>query len=209
MLLQPIWDWLEADVLSLPVESGGPRPLFNPYREIDPAVDRPRADHIRRRTCAATWKLHPLARCAGDREAPGWRGCRFSGVPFTSEAQLSGGPPFCGSPLQPGRPAPCRGDGDGFLAGHAGILPSLSGVEQPAFSPPSTRTAALQPDPHSGGNPGWRRDAEAAGAEAQAGDRDRGERPNCTAVWGLRQSHPPPRPGRQNLEADAGDLARA
>lgn len=30
-------------------------------------------------------------------EAPGWRGCRFSGVPFTSEAQLEGGElPFQG-----------------------------------------------------------------------------------------------------------------
>jgi uracil-DNA glycosylase len=99
MLLQPIWEWLQGDVFSLPLQAGGPRPLFNPYRGIDPALDRPRADQIRRENlrryfeCFNRW---PEVLVIG--EAPGWRGCRFSGVPFTSEGQLNGKLPFCGSP---------------------------------------------------------------------------------------------------------------
>ena len=99
MLLQPIWDWLEADVLSLPVEIGCPRPLFNLYRQIDPGVDRSRANQIRRenlRRYLESFNLWPEMLVIG--EAPGWRGSRFSGVPFTSEAQLRGSLPFCGSP---------------------------------------------------------------------------------------------------------------
>jgi len=99
MLLQPIWDWLERDVFSLQVDSGGTSPLCNPYCGIDPAVDRPQSDLIRRENlrryleCFNQW---PDTLMIG--EAPGWRGCRFSGVPFTSEAQLNGGLPFHGRP---------------------------------------------------------------------------------------------------------------
>jgi len=99
MLLQTVWDWLEGEVFSLPVETGGSRPLFNPYHGINPAVDQPRADHIRRENLGRyleSFTLWPDWLVIG--EAPGWRGCRFSGVPFTSEVQLSGGLPFCGSP---------------------------------------------------------------------------------------------------------------
>jgi uracil-DNA glycosylase len=97
MLLLSVWEWLEAQVFSLPEVCAGPRPCFNPYQGFNPAVDRPGADHIRRENlrhyleCLEAW---PEVLVIG--EAPGWRGCRFSGVPFTSEAQLNGGLPFRG-----------------------------------------------------------------------------------------------------------------
>jgi uracil-DNA glycosylase len=98
MLLQPVWEWLEAQIFSLPAVSAGPRPCFNPYRGVNPAVDRPGADHIRRANLQqylASFKTWPETLVIG--EAPGWRGCRFSGVPFTSEAQLCSGLPFQGA----------------------------------------------------------------------------------------------------------------
>jgi uracil-DNA glycosylase len=100
MLLQPIWDWLEGDVLDLRVEHAGPRPLFNPYLDINPAVDRPGAIDIRRenlRGYLGTFTCWPEILVIG--EAPGWRGCRFSGVPFTSEAQLCQAQPGIGLPF--------------------------------------------------------------------------------------------------------------
>jgi uracil-DNA glycosylase len=99
MLLQSIWEWLEGNVFDLPAAISGSRPQFNPYRGVDPAVDRPRADGIRRENLQRylnSFTLWPEVLVIG--EAPGWRGCRFSGVPFTSEAQLIGGLPFCGAP---------------------------------------------------------------------------------------------------------------
>ena len=98
MLLLPVWEWLEAQVFSLPEVVAGPKPRFNPYRGVNPAVDRPGADRIRRANLQRyleSFQAWPEALVIG--EAPGWRGCRFSGVPFTSEAQLTGGLPFCGA----------------------------------------------------------------------------------------------------------------
>ena len=99
MLLQIIWEWLEGEVFNLSSEPAGPKPRFNPYRDVDPAVDRPHADRIRRenlRRYLESFTAWPEGLVLG--EAPGWRGCRFSGVPFTSEAQLGGELPFCGAP---------------------------------------------------------------------------------------------------------------
>ena len=63
--------------------------LFNQYRDADPALDIPNAPQTRRSNL-----LNYLAACP-DRpdllivaEAPGPHGCRFTGVPFTSEEQL-------------------------------------------------------------------------------------------------------------------------
>lgn len=99
MLLQPIWEWLEREVFSLPGTPAGPKPCFNPYLGVDPTVDRPDADRIRRenlRGYLESFTHWPEYLVIG--EAPGWRGCRFSGVPFTSEVQLSGELPFCAAP---------------------------------------------------------------------------------------------------------------
>ena len=72
--------------------------LFNPYRDVNPDLDRPDAAEIRRSNL-----LHYLAACSREpdvlliAEAPGPHGCRFSGVPFTSEEQLlSQALPFAG-----------------------------------------------------------------------------------------------------------------
>ncbi|MBI2486417.1 MAG: uracil-DNA glycosylase [Deltaproteobacteria bacterium] len=72
--------------------------LFNQYRDKDLSVDLSDADKIRKQN------LHNYLRSFSKRpsilvigEAPGPRGCRFSGVPFTSEAQLCNGElPFKG-----------------------------------------------------------------------------------------------------------------
>lgn len=97
MLVQPIWEWLQAQVFTLPALSAGGRPQFNPYRGVNPSVDWPDADRIRRenlRRYLQSFNSWPEVLVVG--EAPGWRGCRFSGVPFTSEAQLDGRLPFTG-----------------------------------------------------------------------------------------------------------------
>lgn len=63
--------------------------LFNPYSTRHPELDRPdavaiRRDNFRRYVTARTVKPEILLIA----EAPGPWGCRFSGVPITSEAQL-------------------------------------------------------------------------------------------------------------------------
>jgi uracil-DNA glycosylase len=97
MLLLPVWEWLEREVFNLPGATFEPGLCFNPYLGFDPSVDRPGADRIRRENLhryLESFNAWPEALVIG--EAPGWRGCRFSGVPFTSEAQLDGRLPFCG-----------------------------------------------------------------------------------------------------------------
>lgn len=66
--------------------------LYNFYRDSDPALDRPKAPAIRRANLIAYLEAAPkrpdillLA------EAPGPYGCRFSGIPITSEAQIEAG----------------------------------------------------------------------------------------------------------------------
>lgn len=97
MLLLPVWEFIQREVFNLPAVAAGPAPHCNPYRGINPAVDRPGADCIRQenlRRYLESFSAWPEALVIG--EAPGWRGCRFSGVPFTSEAQLNGSLPFRG-----------------------------------------------------------------------------------------------------------------
>lgn len=96
--IERLWSFLEANVFDQPSSSEGEAPFFNPYCTVDEACDLPEADRIRRDNLSAYFQSIP-----GDPrilvlgEAPGWRGCRFSGVPFTSEALLVGGDlPFAG-----------------------------------------------------------------------------------------------------------------
>lgn len=72
--------------------------LFNQYVDVDPRFDLDEADRIRQENLhnyLASFSDRPRVLLVG--EAPGPWGCRFSGVPFTSEAQLvSGTLPFRG-----------------------------------------------------------------------------------------------------------------
>jgi uracil-DNA glycosylase len=93
-----LWSFLEHKIFSLPSCEANRLGLFNPYRDVDPDFDVPEANLIRRANLAsflASLPEPPRVLLVG--EAPGWRGCRFSGVPFTSETQLvSGVLPFTG-----------------------------------------------------------------------------------------------------------------
>lgn len=88
MTLADLWDWLESKVFPLP-SLQGKRPLFNFYNQDLEQVDCPGGSAIRRtnlRNYLASFPERPTTLILG--EAPGWRGCRFSGVPFSSEALL-------------------------------------------------------------------------------------------------------------------------
>ena len=62
---------------------------FNPYRDADPALDRPGAPAIRLANLADHLRARPHAALLLVGEAAGYAGCRFSGVAFTSERSLS------------------------------------------------------------------------------------------------------------------------
>lgn len=86
MLLEPVWSLLAARLFAWPSQPG----LFNPYRDQDAWFDHPEAV-VRRRQNLRNYlscfeAMPPVFLLA---EAPGPWGCRFSGVPLTSEAQLA------------------------------------------------------------------------------------------------------------------------
>lgn len=88
MRFSKLWHFLESSLFSLAGEHGS-LPLFNPYSDEAPALDLPSACQIRRenlRNYFLSFSRPPPVLVLG--ESPGWRGCHFSGVPFTSEAQL-------------------------------------------------------------------------------------------------------------------------
>ena len=64
--------------------------VFNQYRDEHPELDRPQAAALRRRNLRAYLHTFEAARYVLIGEAAGYAGCRFSGIPFTSEAQLVG-----------------------------------------------------------------------------------------------------------------------
>ncbi len=94
MPLQALWELLERELFPIPSTDT----LFNPYNGHDPQLDQPDGQEIRRRNLRSyleSFREAPPILMVG--EAPGPWGCRFSGVPFTSEAQLCGGNlPFSG-----------------------------------------------------------------------------------------------------------------
>jgi uracil-DNA glycosylase len=96
LLATQIWRCLTVQLFS--VASCAKTGLFNPYNSVDPTLDRNNADNIRRenlRNYVNCFVHSPKFFLVG--EAPGWRGCRLSGIPFTSEAQLVNGTvPFAG-----------------------------------------------------------------------------------------------------------------
>jgi uracil-DNA glycosylase len=98
VVLDDVWSLFENRLFTVPSTWDGPASLFNQYHDRDLQVDRPDAGAIRRSNLfgyLSSFTERPSVLIVG--EAPGWRGCRFSGVPFTSEAQLCDGAlPFTG-----------------------------------------------------------------------------------------------------------------
>lgn len=94
------WGFLEAEVFLLPSTQDARGGMFNFYRDADPFLDIPGAAEFRRenfKSLLTSLPRPPQVVLIG--EAAGWRGCRFSGAPFTSEAQLAEGRlPFRGLP---------------------------------------------------------------------------------------------------------------
>lgn len=85
MLLEPVWNLISERVFPAPSEHN----LFNLYGDRTDALDLPDAPAIRRDNLyryLASYEVRPRVLLLA--EAPGPRGCRFSGVPFTSEMQL-------------------------------------------------------------------------------------------------------------------------
>ena len=64
--------------------------VFNPYRDCDPTLDRPDAPATRQQNLRRYLEAFADARYLLVGEAPGYAGCRFSGIPFTCEAQIVG-----------------------------------------------------------------------------------------------------------------------
>lgn len=85
---------LEKEVFPVPSS----KTLFNQYNDVNLEVDKPDASEIRRENLRQYIKSHKwVSTYVVVGEAPGPWGCRFSGVPFVSEAQLvSGKLPFSG-----------------------------------------------------------------------------------------------------------------
>jgi uracil-DNA glycosylase len=94
---EELWECFAQDLFQLPGKDAD-KPLFNPYSGVLPGIDRPSSDQLRRqnlRNYFSSFSEKPCYLVLG--EAPGWRGCRFTGVPFTSEALLESGKlPFSG-----------------------------------------------------------------------------------------------------------------
>jgi len=89
METQDIWDFFEASLFSKSHLGAHNGPVFNIYTDTNPKFERQDGYQIRRANLynyLASFPVRPTVLIVG--EAPGWRGCRFSGVPFTSESQL-------------------------------------------------------------------------------------------------------------------------
>ena len=65
--------------------------VFNQYRDFDPGLERHDGPAIRRRNLRRYLDAFADAAYVLVGEAAGYAGCRFSGIPFTGEAQIVGG----------------------------------------------------------------------------------------------------------------------
>ena len=79
------WDRLWALLMDYRAEG-----VWNQYQDVDPALDRLDGAEIRRRNLQHYLEIFADARYILVGEAAGYAGCRFSGIPFTCEAQLVG-----------------------------------------------------------------------------------------------------------------------
>jgi uracil-DNA glycosylase len=64
--------------------------VWNQYLDVDPALERPDGAAIRRRNLRRYLEAFASASYVLVGEAAGYAGCRFSGMPFTGEAQIVG-----------------------------------------------------------------------------------------------------------------------
>lgn len=88
-LTKVLWPWLEGQVFTLP-SLDGERPLFNFYHDEVAGIDRLGAASLRRENlCAYLDSFEEMPAVLAVGEAPGWRGCRLTGIPFTSETLLA------------------------------------------------------------------------------------------------------------------------
>lgn len=84
--MQDVWEFIKSEVFTRNIKTPN---LFNQYYSSNNNLDVEGAAEIRQNNLNAYikhFKQDPKVLFIG--EAPGWRGCRFSGVPFTSEFQL-------------------------------------------------------------------------------------------------------------------------
>ncbi len=85
-MLSPVWSLFTEHLYAVPSSEE----TFNPYRDRRPDLDVPKAPQLRRENLQNYLSCYdqepPLFLLL---EAPGPWGCRFSGVPITSEAQLT------------------------------------------------------------------------------------------------------------------------
>lgn len=81
---------MEIDGLLAQLQAYQSDNAFNQYRDTHPELDQPGAPCIRRRNLGIYLRAFRDTRHILVGEAAGYAGCRFSGIPFTCEAQLAG-----------------------------------------------------------------------------------------------------------------------
>lgn len=81
-------DW--QPLLDLLTNARSDERAFNQYRDNHPDLDQPHGAEIRLRNLRCYLEVFAQARFLLIGEAAGYAGCRFSGIPFTCEAQIVG-----------------------------------------------------------------------------------------------------------------------
>lgn len=83
-MTETLWPLFEAHLFDTP----STEEAFNPYRDRHPELDQPGAPEVRRANLRGYLDALQAPRLFMMAEAPGPWGCRFTGIPITSEDQL-------------------------------------------------------------------------------------------------------------------------